>query len=269
MPNEQSEMKINRLSPILAVPDILAAVDYYTRILGFERDWLWKDPPVHGAVHSGNIQIQFTLRATGAEHAPGLQFFLFVDEVEKLHALHVTGGAKIVSPIENKPWGLREYTVRDPWGYELRFAGPEKFQRPADARDSLPSNIRILERMPTVEEYLAVTSAVNWINNAEAAARALRGSVYGVVAVDDSDPGDPKTVGLLRVIGDGAMAFCIQDVAVMPSHQNQRIGTALIETALKSLRASAHGAFVGLFTLKPSFYERLGFRKDIGMHLKA
>jgi uncharacterized glyoxalase superfamily protein PhnB/ribosomal protein S18 acetylase RimI-like enzyme len=269
MPVEQSELRINQLSPILAVPDILAAVEYYTRILGFERDWLWKDPPVHGAVRSGRVQIQFGLSATRTERSSGMQFFLFVDEVEKLYTRHIANSAEIISPIENKPWGLREYTVRDPWGYELRFAGPETFQRPADARDSLPLNIRIVERMPTVEEYLAVTKAVNWISNAEAAAKALPGSIYGLVAVDDSDPANPKTVGLLRVIGDGAMAFCIQDVAVMPSHQNQRIGTALIETALKSLRASASGAFVGLFTLKPSFYERLGFQKDIGMHLKT
>jgi uncharacterized glyoxalase superfamily protein PhnB/GNAT superfamily N-acetyltransferase len=262
-------MRINRLSPILAVPDVLAAVEYYTRVLGFEREWLWEDPPTHGAVSRDNVQIQFGLSAARAERAPGTQFFLFVNDVEKFHALHRGNGAEIISPIENKPWGLREYTVRDPWGYELRFAGPEKYEKPADARDSLPSNIHIVERMPTVEEYLTITKAVNWNSNAEAAAKALRGSVYGVVAMDDSDPGNPKTVGLLRVIGDGAMAFSIQDVAVIPSHQNQRIGTVLIETALKSLRGSARGAFVGLFTFKPSFYERLGFQKDIGMHLKA
>ena len=270
MPSHKPEMKINRLSPILAVPDVLAAVEYYTRVLGFERDWLWKDPPVHGAVHSANVQIQFGLSAARAEHAPGTQFFLFVDDVERLHALHRGNAAEIISPIENKPWGLREYTVRDPWGYELRFAGAEKFERPPDARDSLPPNIRILERMPTVEEYIAVVSSVNWSHNAEFLPAALRKSAYGAVAVDESQPGNPKTVGMLRMIGDGALSFCIQDVAVMPSHQNQRIGTALIETAIQWLRTSAPGgAFVGLFTTKPGFYERLGFLKDIGMHLKT
>ena len=56
----------------------------------------------------------------------------------------------------------------------------------------------------------------------------------------------------------------------MPSHQNQRIGTALVETAIRWLCASVPGgAFVGLFTTKPAFYERLGFLKDIGMHRKT
>jgi predicted N-acetyltransferase YhbS len=110
---------------------------------------------------------------------------------------------------------------------------------------------------------------VNWGHNAAALPAALRGSVHGVVAVDEATPGEPKTVGMLRIIGDGALALCIQDVAVMPSHQNRRIGSALIETALKWIRTTAPGAFVGLFTFKPNFYERFDFKTDVGMHLKA
>ena len=133
----------------------------------------------------------------GPKCALGMQFFLFVDNVEEFHALHRGNGAEITSPIENKPWGVREYTVRDPWGYELRFAGPEKHQRPSDARDSLPPNIRIVERMPTVDEYVAVVKSVNWSHNAAFLAAALQNSAYGAVAVDVSHPGNPKTVGML------------------------------------------------------------------------
>jgi uncharacterized glyoxalase superfamily protein PhnB/GNAT superfamily N-acetyltransferase len=270
MPDEKPSLRINALSPILAVPDISAAVEFYTRVLGFERDWLWGDPPRHAAVRRDKVQIQFGLNPTMAARVSGMQYFFFVDGVEEFHALHRARGAEICSAIENKPWGLREYTVRDPWGYELRFAGPEKFERPADARSSLPPNIRIVERLPTIEEYAEIVKSVNWGNNLDAAPAALRGSIYGVVAVDDADPGNLKTVGMLRVIGDGALAFCIQDVAVMPSHQNQRIGSALIQTTLKWIRMSAPpGAFVCLFTLKPRFYERFDFKTDMGMHLKT
>jgi uncharacterized glyoxalase superfamily protein PhnB len=270
MPSESPDVKINRLSPILAVPDVRAAVDFYTRVLGFDLDFLWRDPPTHGAVARDKVQIQFGLNAAVAARASGMQYFLFVDAVDQWHTLHRGNGAEIISPIENKPWGLREYTVRDLWGYELRFAGPEKYERPADALVSLPGSIRIVERMPTVEEYIALVKSVNWSHNPDVIPAALLGSVYGVVAIDQSSPEDPKTVGMLRIIGDRTLACCIQDVVVMPSHQNRRIGTALVETALKWLRTSVpRGAFVGLFTLKPSFYNRLGFQTDIGMHLKT
>jgi uncharacterized glyoxalase superfamily protein PhnB/GNAT superfamily N-acetyltransferase len=264
---EKAIAKINRLSPILAVPDIKAATDFYMRMLGFELDWLYGDPPVHGAVWRDNVQIQFGLNPALAERAAGTQYFLFVDDVEEFHSLHRANNAQIISPLENKPWGSREYTVRDPWGYQLRFAGPEKYEKPADARDSLPGNIRIVERLPTVEEYLAIVKSVNWVGHTpEIVAIALKGSIHGAIAVDEADPSNPKTVGMLRIIGDGSLAFCIQDVAVMPSHQNQRIGTAMLETALKW---PPRGAFVGLFSFKPAFYERLGFQNGGGLHRKA
>src|SRR5579872_899271 len=162
MHNESPEMKIEALSPILAVPDVLAAVAYYVGVLGFDHDFLWQDPPTHGAVRRGPVQIQFSLNPSLASRTAGAQYFFFVRAVEEFHTLHRANGAEIISPIENKPWGLREYTVRDPFGYQLRFAGPEKFEKPANARDSLPPHIHIVERMPTIEEYITITKSVNW-----------------------------------------------------------------------------------------------------------
>lgn len=270
MPNEKSLMRINKLVPILAVPDILAAMDYYTRVLGFEREWIWGDPATHAAVGRNGVQIQLTLNPHVAERAAGTEYFLFVDAVDEFHALHRGNGAKIVSPIENKPWGAREYTVCDLCGYELRFAGQPPYERPADARSTLPGNIRLIQRLPTVEEYLELVKSVNWTYKAEIVVAALAGSISGIVAVDESATGGPKTVGMLRIVGDGAAAFYIQDVVVMPSHQNQRVGTAMVEAAVAYLRATTPGGgWLGLFTIKPSFYERLGFQFGGGMHLKV
>jgi uncharacterized glyoxalase superfamily protein PhnB/GNAT superfamily N-acetyltransferase len=270
MPDPQIRPRIDALSPILAVPDVLAAVEYYTGILGFERDFLWQDPPTHGAVRREKVQIQFGLNPDLARRAAGTQYFLFVVGVDEFHSSHLAKGAQIISPIENKPWGLREYTVRDLNGYELRFAGPEKFQRPPGARDCLGPNIRIEQRLPTPEEYLALVRSVNWTHNPASIETALKGSLHGVVAIDLADPKNPQTVGMLRIVGDGAQAFTIWDVVVTPSHQNQHIGAAMIETALSWIRATAPpGAFVGLFTFKPGFYETLGFKSDFAMHLKT
>jgi predicted N-acetyltransferase YhbS len=58
------------------------------------------------------------------------------------------------------------------------------------------------------------------------------------------------------------------DVIVRPSHQRQKIGRAMVERLLEDLRhaGSPRGAFVGLFTGRPGFYETVGFKKDFGMH---
>ncbi len=38
-----------------------------------------------------------------------------------MYQAHRANGARIVSELEDKPWGLREYTIEDPNGYHLRF----------------------------------------------------------------------------------------------------------------------------------------------------
>jgi predicted N-acetyltransferase YhbS len=75
-------------------------------------------------------------------------------------------------------------------------------------------------------------------------------------------------VGAIRVVGDGAKFFYVQDVMVRPELQHQRIGSAMIESAMAWLKRSAPtGAFIGLFTGKPGFYERYGFQIGQGMSL--
>jgi hypothetical protein len=55
----------------------------------------------------------------------------------------VAAGALIIEPIENKPWNVREYTVRDCNGYHLRFGGPTTYERPVNRTDALSAHIRI------------------------------------------------------------------------------------------------------------------------------
>jgi hypothetical protein len=58
--------------------------------------------------------------------------------------------------------GLREYTVRDPNGYHLRFGEPVTAHATATPAKKLPENVRLVERMPTVEEYETLIRAVGW-----------------------------------------------------------------------------------------------------------
>ena len=92
---------------------------------------------------------------------------------------------------------------------------------------------------------------------------AVQNTVVCVLAV----AGDGQPVGMARITGDG-MYYTLWDVIVRPSHQERGIGSALIEAAMKKeLRNRARlGAFVGLFTGKPAFYEPFGFKTGGGMH---
>ena len=106
---------------ILATADVAATIKFYREQLGFTKEWFWDDPPTHGGVEWGEIDLMFQKNVELAKHVEGHQHYFFVSDVDALYATHQANGVTIVSPLERKPWGMREYTVRDPSGYHLRF----------------------------------------------------------------------------------------------------------------------------------------------------
>ena len=166
---------------------------------------------------------------------------------------------EIVSPLEPKPWGLQEYTVRECNGYRLRFGEPVTTHATGTPAKQLPEHVRLVERLPTVQEYDMLIRAVGWAKytNVEAVTAALQNTLYAVVAVEGDSP-----VGMARVVGDGAMALYVQDVVVLPNFQRQGIGTALMEAVMDYFRRrTPRQSAIGLFTGRnlAGFYEWHGF----------
>jgi GNAT superfamily N-acetyltransferase/predicted enzyme related to lactoylglutathione lyase len=251
---------------VLACADVPQTVDFYTKVLGFTQRWLWEEPPTFGCIGLGEAEIFLCRQPDLAKHVEGhMHCFDVEGDVASLFEQHRRAGAAIVSPLENKPWGVREYTVRDCNGYHVRFMGPQAYERPKTAAESLPEHIRLDVRVATIEEYVDLCASVGWARHRPSMEQALRNTLVGVVAVDTRE-GD-RAVGMARCTGDGKF-YMIWDVMVRPSHQGQKIGAAMVDAALTELRRTGarEGAFVGLFTGKPGFYERLGFKKDVGMH---
>jgi len=255
---------IHTSEAIFAVSDVRETVRFYRDVLGFESEWFWEDPPTFGGVRWGKHSIMFCLQTAMQGKTAGLMHMFRVEDLRSLYDKHKSAGATIVNDIGNRPWGLCEYTVRDPNGYHLRFAGDEEFSRKATATSELPAHIRIEQRQITLDEYLKLNTAVGWTADVTSATSALERSLFFVVAIDERDR---KVVGMVRVCGD-RRAYTIWDMIVVPEYQQQKIGSALMQRAIDELRKiGPKGAFVGLFTHKSPFYERLGFVKDIGMHL--
>jgi GNAT superfamily N-acetyltransferase len=261
-----TSVALSRSEAILAVADVVASVRYYRDKLGFTGEWLWGDPPTFGGVSWGKVSIMFCLQPALAAQVEGHQHALFVTGIDRLYEQHLQNGVQVIAPLEAKPWGLREYTVRDCNGYRLRFGEPVTTHASGAPAKPLPEGVRLVERLPTVEEYERLVRAVGWANtNMEAVAAALWNTLYAVVAVE----GD-LAVGMARVVGDGAMAFYVQDVVVIPEYQRQGIGTALMEAVMSYFRRSTpRRSAIGLFTGRNlgGFYERHGFEgPDTGLY---
>ncbi|HML24214.1 MAG TPA: GNAT family N-acetyltransferase [Aggregatilinea sp.] len=124
-----------------------------------------------------------------------------------------------------------------------------------------PAPFEIVARIPTDDEYRALCESVGWgdVMNFEAARVAVPNSLYAVVAERDG-----TAIGMGRLVGDGAIFFYVQDVAVRPDCQGQGVGRAILTALMDWIAANApEKAFVGLFADgdTPPFYERFGFAR--------
>ena len=239
---------------ILASSDIEATLAYYKDVLGFESTWTWGDPPTFGSASMGGVTIMFNLQPELAAHVRGHQHWIKVDDVDALYRLHNGRRAKVVSDIEDKPWGAREYVVEDLNGYHLRFAGSPASDAPKSK--PFPEGVTIERRKPTSDESGRVAGQA--FGHKEQVPGLLEGTWNGLVARSP----DGETIGVLRIVWDAPGWFSIWDVAVVPDWQARRIGSTMMREALEMIREASPGAIVHLFTYKHGFYERLGFTKE-------
>lgn len=112
--------KLARIAPELPVSDIEHAVNYYERKLGFEVA-MWIPENQYAIVERDGVAIH--LFADDAQRS-AIGVHIFTPDLDQLFAELRRNGAAITQEIEQKPWGNREFRVRDEFGNELKFTEP-------------------------------------------------------------------------------------------------------------------------------------------------
>ena len=102
----------------LPVPDVPAAVEFYTSRLGFWTAFTFGEPPTMAGVNLGQVQI---FLEQGTPHPHGCTLYFVVDDADALHAYHRETGVEILEPPGDRHYGMRDYRVRDLNGYHLEF----------------------------------------------------------------------------------------------------------------------------------------------------
>ena len=108
---------IDRPVPELPVADVERAQAYYRDTLGFEIGWLHPSKEI-GSVSRGDVAIFFRRREQPFEPAV---HWVFAEDVDATYDELKSLGANIVEPLEEKPWGLRQFTVDDLDGNRFYF----------------------------------------------------------------------------------------------------------------------------------------------------
>ncbi len=110
-------MKIDQPTTELAVTDVVESQHYFRDRLGFQVEW-HNEAGRLGAVSHGKCALFF--RQTDGEIHPSVHW-IFTLDIDAAYNELVERGADIVDPVEDKPWGLRQFTVRDLNGHIYHF----------------------------------------------------------------------------------------------------------------------------------------------------
>ena len=104
----------------LAAADLTNAIDFYTNKLGFELAFTWGDPPTFAGLNLDQVQI-FLAKGTPTPSPDTAAAFFLVDHADQLYEFHRANGVEITQEIADRPYQIRDYTVRDIHGYYLVF----------------------------------------------------------------------------------------------------------------------------------------------------
>jgi uncharacterized glyoxalase superfamily protein PhnB len=117
--------------PAMRYADAPAAIDWLCQVLGFERHQVY--PGENGTIAHAELTLGggMIMLGTGKDDEFGSGFtspvnlggketrnvYLVVPDADAVHAHAVAAGAVIVRPIQDTPYGSREFSLRDPEGH--------------------------------------------------------------------------------------------------------------------------------------------------------
>lgn len=136
----------------LTVNDVLATVDFYTTKLGFRLGFTWGDPVTFAGVLLDKVQL-FLQKGTPAPG--GTSVYFMVGDADELYEFHRQNDVEIGEPIDDRDYGIRDYTIRDANGYFLTFGHPVWNAGPKVEIERVDVPLRLEKRLAALLDDLA------------------------------------------------------------------------------------------------------------------
>jgi uncharacterized glyoxalase superfamily protein PhnB len=111
--------KITRVAPEIPSADLQGALAYYEQKLGFRIAMRMAD---YAIVERDDVALHLFLDSS-RQHSP-IGIHIFCAELDVICAELQRSGALMTQEITRRPWGNRDFRVKDEFGNELKFTEP-------------------------------------------------------------------------------------------------------------------------------------------------
>ena len=148
-------IECDQLHPGLAVTDLAASIEFYTRKLGFQVGFTWGgEPPTFAGLNLDKVQI-FLSKGTPTPSSDTSAAYFRVGDADELYEFHRANGVEIAQTIDDRPYGMRDYAVRDPDRYHLVFGQHALNAGPPVRIERVDVPVRLEKRLAALLEDLA------------------------------------------------------------------------------------------------------------------
>ena len=120
--------KIKNMSPLFVVTDLERSIEFYTKQLGFNIDFLYED--FYAGIVKDGFSIHLKLGTPFVEEKKSkrinesIDITFLVDDVEKLFEEFSNKPIEIIQPLRQMPYG-KEFYITDLDGYILSYLSVE------------------------------------------------------------------------------------------------------------------------------------------------
>ena len=106
---------------VFVVSDVGQSIEHYRDALGFKITFQYGDPMFYACLCRDDVALHL-LAARETKRLPGNGgIYVFVRDVDRVHAELVERGAKVIKPPQDYDYGMRDFEVVDLDGNQLVF----------------------------------------------------------------------------------------------------------------------------------------------------
>lgn len=110
------EPRLHAIAPILQIADLDRSIDFWKRVMAFDVAWIAGGEPANTASFCRD-QIYLMVRVE--QKAQPCDIYIEVEGIDAYFQRVSEAGARVIDPLANRDYGMRDGRVEDPDGNQI------------------------------------------------------------------------------------------------------------------------------------------------------